>query len=164
MKRYKVDSRGYLSSRHTTHTIRAIEDSVDIYIFNHEPQTSQVDVVHGGSIGRRYEYGGGLCSVEIQLDRSLMKDDTIGLEYYASFDHGATRQTEVRRAAFARVENIDLAVTFEGLAPREAWWCVWDDHLDGVPVEERPVDVVKGSIRHFVRSIEETVVGFRWEL
>jgi hypothetical protein len=162
VERYTVDSEGALSSRHTIQTIRAIEDRVDIYIFNHEPPASRVDVIYGGRPGKRYEYGGGLRSVEIELHRSLMKDDTIGLEYYTYFDQGATWLTEVRRPAFARVENVDLAVTFEGTAPRHAWWCVWEDHLDGGPVEERQVDIVNGSIRQFVRSIEETVVGFRW--
>jgi hypothetical protein len=163
VERYTVDGHGFLASRHTTHTIRAIEDGIDIYIFNHEPQASRIDVVYGGSVGRKYEYGGGLRSVEIQLDRSLIKDETIGLDYHTHFDQGAIRLTEVRRAAFARVENVDLAVRFEGdAAPHHAWWCVWDDHIDGDPVNERRVDIVEGSIRQFVRSMEETVVGFRW--
>jgi hypothetical protein len=162
VERYTVNSGGILNSRHTMQTIRAIEDGVGIYIFNHVPSASLVDVVYGGRLGKRYEYDDGLCGVEIELDRSLMKDDTIGLDYRTYFDQGATLWTEVRRTAFARVENIDLAVTFEGAAPRHVWRCVWDDHLDGRPVEEWQVDIVKGSVRQFVTSIEETVVGFRW--
>jgi hypothetical protein len=162
VERYTVNSDGALSSRHTIQTIRAIEDGVDIYIFNHEPPASHVDVIYGGRLGKKYEYGDGLCSVEIELHRSLTKDDTIGLDYRTYYDQGVASMTEVRRTAFARVENIDLAVTFEGLAPRYAWWCVWDDHLDGQPVEERRVDIINGAVRLFVGSIEETVVGFRW--
>lgn len=162
VERYTVDSLRHVKSRHTMHTIRAIEDGVDIYIFNHEPQASRVEVTYGGKTGNKYEYGGGLCSVEIRLDQPLLKGDTTGLEYYTHFNRNSTPLTEVRRAAFARVENIDLAVRFDGATPRHAWLCVWDDHLDGEPVDERRVEIYKGSIRQFVKSVEETVIGFRW--
>lgn len=162
VERYVVDEAGYLTLRRTAHTIRAVEDGVDRYIFNHEPEVADVEVVFGGELGKRYEYGGGLCSVEINLDRPLAKGDTVGLEYLATFEHVESRLTEVRRAAFARVENVDLAVTFLRAPPRWASWCVWDDQIEGEPLEERRIDVINGSIRQFVESIEETVVGFRW--
>jgi hypothetical protein len=162
VERYTVNDLGYLTSRHTMHTIRAIEDGVDMYIFNHESQTSSVHVIYGGNAGTRHEYGNGLCGTEIDLIRVLMKDDTIGLEYYTNFDKEKAHLNEVRRAAFARVENIDIAVRFQNSVPRQAWMCVWDDHLDGNPVDERQVEIINGSIREFVRSIEETVIGFRW--
>lgn len=162
VERYRVDRCGTLSTRRTTHTIRAVEDGVDVYVFNHESFARRVEVIYGGSIGRQHRYGGGLYCVEIHLERPLNKNDTIGLDYRTFFGPARTQVTEVRRAAFARVENLDLAVRFEGAAPRLAWWCVWDDHLEGAPVEERPVELERGSIRQFIRSAEETVVGFRW--
>ena len=113
VERYSVDQHGSLMLRRTHHTIRAIEHGVDIYIFNHEPQASAIEVVHGGHLGNHYEYGGGLTSVEIILDRPLRKVESTVLEYLTFFTPRSAQLTEVRRAAFGRSENIDLAVEFE---------------------------------------------------
>ena len=164
VERYSVDRYGSLLLRRTHHTIRAIEDGVDIYIFNHEPQASTIEVVHGGRLGNDYKYGGGLTSVEIILDKPLGKTESTVLEYRTHFAPGSTRLTEVRRAAFARSENVDLAVAFDELkTPQHAWWCAWDDHFDGTRVVETPTEINSGTIRRFLPYIEDTVVGFRWD-
>jgi hypothetical protein len=164
VERYMVDRNGAMILRRTHHTIRAIEDGVDIYIYNHEPEASAVQVVHGGNIGHHYTYGDGLTSVEIALDRRLAVGETTVLEYRTLFTGRTIHLTEVRRAAFGRCENVDFAVEFNDLkTPMNAWWCAWDDHFDGACVMTRPVDIRNGVIRQFVPYIEETVVGFRWE-
>lgn len=163
VERYTVGRDGFLKSRNTKQTIRAIENGVDMYIFNHEPQAVGVDVVFGGAVGRKFEYGNGLRSAGIMLEHPLSKGQNACLEYSTYFDDAATGLTEVRRAAFARVENVDIAVYFEGRVPRYAWWCVWGDHLDGRPFKEQRVAVTNRWIRKSVDSIEETVVGFRWD-
>jgi hypothetical protein len=164
VERYSVDRYGSLVLRRTHHTIRAIEDGVDIYIFNHEPQASTIEVVHGGRLGSQYKYGGGLTSVEIILEKPLGRAESTGLEYRTRFNPDSTRLTEVRRAAFARAENIDFAVEFDELkVPQHAWWCVWDDHFDGIRVTETPIEIRNRIIRQFLPYIEETVVGFRWD-
>ncbi|MEW2145287.1 hypothetical protein AB0869_20995 [Micromonospora vinacea] len=160
-ERYSVGSQGVLLERRTLHTIRATEDGISSYIFNHEPEASQIDVVHGGRLGESFEYGGGLRSVEISLDRPLAKAETTALEYCTYFE--AVRRLEVRRAAFARTENVDLAVEFKAAEPKAAWWCVWDDHIEGAPIKESRILLNRGSIRKYIPYIEETVVGFRWE-
>jgi hypothetical protein len=163
VERYSFDRHGTLLSRRTHHAIRAIEDGVDIYIFNHEPQASAIDVIHGGHPGNHYQYGGGLTSVEIILDKPLAKAESTVLEYRTKFAPRSAL-TEVRRAAFARSENIDLAVEFnERKIPRSAWWCVWDDHFNGSRIAENKVEIHNGIIRKYLSYIEDTVVGFRWE-
>lgn len=162
VERYDVRD-GWLRRRRTVHTIRAIEDGVDIYLFNHEPEASRIEVAYGGRLGPGHEYGGGLRSVEIELDRPLQKDETAALEYSAVFDRRSVGLTEVRRAVFARAENVDIAVEFSGRIPQRAWWCLWADHLEGSPVDEGPVVLINSAMRKFVRSMEDTVVGFRWE-
>jgi hypothetical protein len=164
VERYFVDRYGSLTLRRTHHAIRALEDGVDIYIFNHEPQALAVEVIHGGCVGNHYEYGGGLTSVEIVLDHPLRKTESTVLEYCTSFIPRTTQLTEVRRAAFRRSENVDFAVEFEASKiPRSAWWCAWDDHFGGARILENPVDIRKNVIRQFLPFIEETVVGFRWD-
>ncbi|WP_159079570.1 hypothetical protein [Plantactinospora sp. BC1] len=163
VERYTVGPDGAMLFRRTLHTIRAIEDGVDIYIFNHEPEADKIDVMHGGRIGRRYEYGEGLHSAEIILDSALLKFESTALEYRAHFTQGVSRLSEVRRTAFARVENIDMAVEFQGAAPRDAWWCVWDDQIGGTLVEEERTEIRNGIVRKYIPFIEETVTGFRWQ-
>jgi hypothetical protein len=164
VERYFVGRDGSLLLRRTHHTIRAVEDGVDIYIFNHEPQASDIEVIHGGRLGGRYKYGGGLTSVEIILDEPLEKAETTTLEYRTHFRPGTAQLTEVRRPAFARTENIDFAVEFDARKmPSRAWWCAWDDHFDGSRVFEVQAEINKGTIRQFLPYIEETVVGFRWD-
>jgi len=163
VERWFVSPDGSLMLRRTHHTIRAVEDGVDIYIFNHEPQASAIEVVHGGHLGGRYTYGGGLTSVEIILDRPLVKGETTILEYRTHFRSCSTRLTEVRRAAFARSENVDVGVEFdESKVPSHAWWCAWDDHFSGMCVVEAPIEIRNRTIRRFTPYIEETVVGFKW--
>jgi hypothetical protein len=160
-ERYVVDLDGSLETRHTLHVIRATEDGVRSYIFNHEQEASFIDVIHGGRLGSKYQYGGGLCAVEIVLTRPLGEGETTSLEYKTTFRKG-NLLNEVRRAAFGRSENIDFAVEFQGELPRQAFWCVWEDHILGQPVEEDHATFRGKSIRKYIPFIEETVVGFRW--
>jgi hypothetical protein len=160
-ERYSVGPDNSLKLRHTMHMIRATEDGVHSYIFNHEPEALSVDVVYGGILGTKYQYGGGLHAVEIILSRPLEEGETTSLEYRTVFRQG-NRLNEVRRAAFGRSENIDVAVEFQGDLPRQAFWCVWDDHMLGQPLEEEDATFKERSIRKYIPFIEETVVGFRW--
>ncbi|MEV7073237.1 hypothetical protein [Streptomyces sp. NPDC093990] len=165
VERYLVDETGSLKLRTTFHTIRAIEDGVDLYIFNHEPQASDVEVLHGGRPGLRHVYGGGLIGREIILTPPLLKSQTTALEYRTHFAAAPPFfTTEVRRAAYARTEHVDLAVSFpKDRAPRRLWWCVWDDHLAGTVLRREPMALHNGTVRHYVPFIEETSVGFAWE-
>jgi len=164
VERYFVDETGSLKLRSTFHTIRAIEDGVDLYLFNHEPQASEVEVLHGGLPGMRHVYGGGLIGREIILTPPLLKSQTTALEYRTHFAAATAFTNEVRRAAFARTEHVDLAVNFPAdRVPRQVWWCVWDDHLGGAAIHQDPMTPQNGTVRHYVPFIEETSVGFAWE-
>lgn len=164
VERYLVDQYGSLLLRRTHHAIRAVEDGVDVYIFNHEPQARAIEVVHGGELGSHYEYGDGLTSEEIVLDRPLKRGESTVLEYRTHFTSRSAYLTEVRRAIFARSENIDFAVEFsEHRIPRNVWWCAWDDHIGGGIVREESVNIRKGAIRKFLPYAEEAIVGFRWD-
>ncbi|MEV4506442.1 hypothetical protein [Streptomyces klenkii] len=163
IERYVVDAQGLLIRRCTYQSIRAVEDGVDIYIFNHESEAAEIQVLYGGILGRRYEYGGGLCAVEIVLDSPLQRGEAAVLEYRTGF-HPGLSTVEVRRPAFARAENIDMAVEFQGgRLPKAAWRCVWGDHFDSRPVSEESTGCRNRALRQHFPFIEDTVVGFRWE-
>ncbi|MEU6823375.1 hypothetical protein ABZ921_22300 [Streptomyces atriruber] len=164
VERYFVDETGALRLRNTFHTIRAIEDGVDLYIFNHEPQASEIEVLHGGTLGLRHVYGGGLIGREIILTPPLSKSQTTALEYRTHFSTAAAITNEVRRAAFARTEHVDLAVEFSvSRIPRRVWWRIWDDHLGGSVIRQDLMTPRNGIVRYYTPFIEETSVGFTWE-
>jgi len=164
-ERYSVAEDRSFASRTTLQTIMAIEDGVDTYPFSHEPAVHRVDVRYGGSLGRQYVDGDGLHTAVIVLDRRLCHGETAALEYVCRYPDGGCRATQVRRAARDRAENVDIAVQFpESAVPRRVTWAVWPDYRDGDPVAEEPVSLDARHCAHrFVRFIEETVVGFRWE-
>ncbi len=163
MERYVFGPAGTLSTRHTRQMIRAVEDGVESYIFNHEPEVQAIDVLQGGRLGRRFEYGEGLKGVEILLETPLDTSQVAALEYDATFRESPASPTQVRRAAYARAEQFSLTVQFsESRKPREAWWCVWDDHFAHLPLEERPVSLRENSLVNYLPYLEQAVVGFRW--
>ncbi|MGW1203966.1 hypothetical protein [Streptomyces cyaneofuscatus] len=163
VERYEINSVGALTSRFTTQMIRAAEDGVSAYFFGHEAEVSDVEILRGGRLGKRYEYGGGLRGVEILLGAPLAESEVTTLEYRTTFVPRPTRTREVRRTAFARAENVSLSVRFaDRRGPRQAWQCVWDAPLGVRPVREEALGPEDASLYRFFPFIEETVVGFRW--
>jgi hypothetical protein len=164
-ERYMVAEDRSVLARRTLHTIMALEDGVDAYPFTHESEVECIRVIYGGRLGESYMHGNGLHTDAIVLDRNLRQGETASLEYACDYPGGAFHPTEVRRPAHGRSENIDIAVQFhQASLPRAIFWAVWQDHREGGPVANENVALDgHGSARRFVRFIEHTVVGFRWQ-
>lgn len=164
-ERYTIDDEHSFVDRRTLHVIMALEDGVDSYSYNHEPDVDRIDVIHGGSVGSSFTYGNGLHGVDILLEDVLARGDTASIEYLATYPPGKCTATEVRRPAHGRSENVDIALRFDPAAlPARLCWAVWSDHCLGDPIEEEPALLSEhGTVHRFVSSIERTVVGFRWE-
>ncbi|MFC9157281.1 hypothetical protein ACFTT0_20140 [Streptomyces bauhiniae] len=163
-ERYSVGPTRSLAGRRTYHTIRAVEDGVDAYFLNYEPWASAIEVLQGGALGERCTYGNGLTGIDILLSERLREMQTTTLEYRVEFPSDCRNTTEVRRPAFARAENVDMAVEFVSAElPRKLWWCIWDDHLEGSAVREQELALQGRTARMATPFVEETVVGFRWE-
>jgi hypothetical protein len=158
-ERYTV-TRQRLASRVTAHTIIAVAAGVGTYIFNHEPYALRIEVVHGGTLGRRFEYGQGLRAVEIVLDRRLHSEQSTCMEYQTHYGESDLPTCEVRRAAYARATNIDLAVRFIDQVPRRAWWCAWQDHLNGGPVMQNSLEIEHASIHQYFTYVETRSSAF----
>lgn len=164
-ERYSIGADRNLATRHTLQTIMALEDDVDVYPFDHEPTSEHVAVIYGGSARKRYVYADGRHMDAIMLDRPLKRGETSSLEYITPYRPGDYCSAELRRSARGRSENIDIAVSFPECAlPQAVYWTVWPDQLTGAPVREERVGLDdRNSARQFIRFIEETTVGFRWE-
>ncbi len=163
-ERYYLDVNRVVVSRRTVQGIEAKESGVDSYLFNHEPWVTQIDVVHGGRIGRHYEYGNGLVADDIVLDRPLLAGERTALEYVTQYER-EYELSEVRRPARGRTSNVTLGLHFAPTAvPGQVWFSVWTDHILGAPVEEQPIDLMpNASALVCLPYIEQTVVGFRWQ-
>ena len=73
--------------------------------------------------------------------------------------------TEVRRTAYGRTQNVDIALKFEASQlPAKLLWTIWTDELNDRAMQQEPAYLNEhGTVHRFVPFIEETVVGFRWE-
>jgi hypothetical protein len=162
-ERYYVDHERNLALRRTVQCIEAKEDGVDSYLFNHESYVTEIDVIHGGRIGRHYEYAGGLIADDIVLERVLNEGERAGMEYTSRYEPG-NGITEVRRPARGRTANVTIAVHFTPpVFPAQLWFSVWADHILGRPVEEQALQLEpSGAASACLPYIEQTVIGFRW--
>jgi hypothetical protein len=164
-ERYTIDSDHSFIERHTMHVIMALEDNVKTYVYNHDPAAEEIEVIHGGEVGSHFIYGEGLHGVELILERVLSRGESLSIDYRSIYPKGIYQGTEVRRPAYGRSQNIDIALKFDASRlPKRLTWAVWDDQVHGHIVEQEPVYLNEHSTVHrFVPFIEETVVGFRWE-
>jgi hypothetical protein len=159
-----IGQESVLLRRRTVQCIEAREDGVDSYLYNHEPYATQIEVIHGGRLGRHYEYGDGLISDDIVLDQVLTKGDRAAIEYQTFYESGR-KISEVRRPSRKRTENVALHVHFDKSdLPKRVWFATWDDHYLGSHVRQVPLSLSDdGSAAYCLAYMEHSVVGFRWE-
>jgi hypothetical protein len=164
-ERYTIDADHSFIERHTMHVIMALTDDVGTYVYNHDPAAEHIEVLHGGQVGTNFLYGDGLHGVELLLERNLSRGESLSIEYKCLYPKGIYDATEVRRPAYGRSQNVDIALRFhQSSAPKRLLWTVWDDQIHGHVVQEDQVHLNEHAMVHrFVPFIEETVVGFRWE-
>jgi hypothetical protein len=154
------------SIRHTTvHAIAAVTEPIDRYIYVPHVGSVEVEVEHGGRMGRRMPFGGGLSALEILLTRPIWAGETTSLRYATRFTDHTSQCLEYRRFAHGRTENIDIVVTFDRTRlPSRVWRTIWDDYQGGqVLSEERVALDEENSVHWFVGSLEQAVIGFRWQ-
>lgn len=162
-KKYFINDQGALYAAETNHVITALEDGIDMY--GHSPRDTVKDVkcIAGGKRVIFYDSVPGFVGMDIELIQPLKKDQTTSLQYVATYHPSVERCTEVRRAARAEVRNIDIRVCFDGLLPSQAWWCIWEDHVDGEPLRMEEVCINEaGELNHFIPYAEQSVFGFKW--
>jgi hypothetical protein len=163
-KRYDIGDDKMLQKADAHHIIMALEDGLTVY--GHSPRDflKGLQCISGGKNVTIYDSVPGFVGMDIELERPLAKHQTASLQYVATYNPTPEPCTEVRRAARARIRNVDIRVCFSGPRPRRAWWCVWEDHIDGLPVRSEEVEInTAGELHRFIPFLEQTVVGFRWE-
>jgi hypothetical protein len=165
----EVGADGRIARTRTLQVIEAIADGLDRIPYIYDTNALTLEVGHGcGEIsGELYQISEGVYATTILLARELSAGETISLEYVTSYtypgDLDDPHEREFRRGVMRRLENLDLRVAFQpDMLPARIWWAVWDG-VNGDIVEREQVPLgSQYEVHRYLRSIEKTVVGFRW--
>jgi hypothetical protein len=164
-----VGSDGRIARTRTIQVIEATADGLDRipYLYDTSALTLEVGQGCGDISGELYQVGDGVYAATIPLARELSAGETISLEYSTTYGYPGNlddpQEREFRRAVMRRLENFDMRVEFHpDMLPAAVWWAVWDG-VDGDLVDREPVPLGgQHEVHRFLRSVETTVVGFRW--
>jgi hypothetical protein len=164
-----VGSDGRVARTRTIQVIEAIADGVVHlpYIYDTSALTLEVGQGCGEVSGQLYQISKGVFATTIPLARELSVGETISLEYVTTYGYPGNlddpQEREFRRAAMLRLENLDMRVEFHpDKLPVRVWWGVWDGMHGGI-IEREPVSLGgQNEVHRYVRTLEKSVVGFRW--
>ena len=164
-----VGSDGRVARTRTLQVIEAIADGLDRIPYLYDTNALTLEVGQGCRevSGELFQISEGLYAATIPLARELSAGETISLEYVTTYcspgNLNDPRWREFRRAVMRRLENFDMRVEFHpDMLPARIWWAVWDG-VDGNIVEREPVALGgQYEVHRYLRSVEKTVVGFRW--
>jgi len=164
-----VGADGRLERTRTIQVIEAIAMDVDSIPFLYDTNALTIEVGQGcsGLSGQLRQVGTGVYATDIYLAKTLDLGDTTTLEYWVTFrlpgkltDPG---ECEYRRGALRHLENYDMRIEFHpSRLPATLCWASWDG-VDGDVVAEQEMTLdSQHSAQRYLRSLDRTVVGFRW--
>ena len=164
-----VGSDGRIARTRTIQVIEATADGLDRipYLYDTSALTLEVGQGCGDISGELYLVGDDVYAATIPLARELSAGETISLEYSTTYRYPGNlddpQEREFRRAVMRRLENFDMRVEFHpDMLPAGIWWAVWDG-VDGDLVDRELVSLGgQHEVHRYLRSVERTVVGFRW--
>jgi len=164
-----VGSDGRVARTRTLQVIEAVADGLDRipYVYDTNALTLEVGQGCGEIRGELYQISEGLYATTIPLARELSAGETISLEYVTTYRYPGnlndTHEREFRRAVMRRLENLNIRVEFHpAMLPSRIWWAVWDGVGGNVVEREQVALGSQYEVQRYLRSVEKTVVGFRW--
>ncbi len=157
-----LDPDGLPVRHHNQQVIEARTDDVDRIHYLASAEAVKVDVLEGGHWAAPLRpVREGLHAMDILLRRPLAEGETIPLRYETAFRSGVAMAPWFRRTISAPVEGLAMRVEFHReKIPRKVWW----DGIDGEISEREPVPLSGDrSVHRFLRTAEDTVIGFTWQ-
>jgi hypothetical protein len=151
-------------SHHTNQVILATRPMTH-YTYRFDAPGARIALLRGGRASAvEDEPENHIFRCDFELTRPLAPGEVAFLEYETTFAYDVAPEPEFRRAAYTRVESVQIAVQFHPLwLPTRLWWAEWAHHLDAEPVREEPVAVgADGLVQSFVGALEKATVGYRW--
>jgi len=157
---------GLPARQRTLHVIEAITDGLDRIPFRFDSDSLRLQVGQGcsGVSGPLTKISDVLYTTDIVLAKPLALGETLTLEYWMIFHYRVPPSRDYRRAARARMDNVDIRVEFHPeKVPAAIWWASWDG-IEGSIVEQESVHVdSQRSVHRYLRTLQDAVVGFHWE-
>ncbi|MFT4295103.1 MAG: hypothetical protein QM582_06795 [Micropruina sp.] len=162
---HRVGPDGLPESHRTVHEIGTDDAPLERYPYIFDTDAAAVRVVRGGRCSEPYALNDGLFAVDILLDEPLLPGRTTVVECETVFWYRTPPAPEFRRAAIGRLQNVQMNVQFHQLRlPRRVWWSEWPA-LDAPPSVSDVVELdSEKSVGRSLPVIEQSVVGFRWEI
>ena len=165
----QVGSDGRIARNRTLQVIEAITDGLDSipYLYDTSALTLELGQGCGDVSGALYQISAGVYATTIPLARALSAGETSSIDYVTTYRYPGNlddpHEREFRRAVMRRMENFEMRVEFHpDMLPPRIWWAVWDG-VDGDLVEREAVPLGgQHEVHRYLRSVEKTVVGFRW--
>jgi hypothetical protein len=158
-----------LSRTRTLQVVEAIVDGLDRvpYLYDTSAVTLELGPGCGGTPGPFRQIGELLYATDIPLTRPLGLGETHTLEYWTSYHYDGNpddpEERQYRRAVMGTLENFDMRIEFDEIAPpEEIWWAVWDGIEGDVLEQEQVIPDPQHSVHRYLRSLERSVVGFHW--
>jgi hypothetical protein len=158
---------GMPARHHTQQTVRALVDGMTSYQYRIDTRAADIRVIHGGKVGRLYQFSEQLWAVDIAFHHPLRYGEEAYVDCWTIFHYPQPPAAEFRRGAHRRVEHLDMRLEFHpDRLPGRLWWAEWADYRapDEAIVEREEVTLDEELSAHrYLEAIEHTVVGYYWE-
>ena len=156
---------GMPERQRTLQVIEAVVDELDHIPFRFDSANLTLEVGQGcrGMSGALTKVTEVLYSADILLAKPLARGETLTLEYWMIFHFPERPTSDYRRASRSRMENVDIRVEFQpDMLPAAIWWASWNG-IEGDIVEQEAVSLdSQHSAHHYLRTLDNAVVGFHW--
>lgn len=164
---HEVNSEGRPRSRRVRQRITANEDGVSRVPLRFDSSDVAVKI-SDGDISDTYRCADDLFAVDVLLPKVLNKNESFNLEYVVEYPADANADPEFLRGAIGQyIDSATIEVKFSRAnPPSTVWWTVLSNLGSGgrtVLREQVEIDHKKSSVSKTVSSVDDVVIGFRWE-
>jgi hypothetical protein len=163
---YEMDSEGRPQSHRVRQKITATRDEVSRFPLQFDSAALEIRV-STGEISDRYRCADDLFAVDILLPKVLMRNESFDLEYVVEHPTDAKADRELLRGAIGKhIDSATIVVKFNaGRLPSRVWWMVRTNiGRNGRTLLREQVEIDQSSsVSRTVLSLDDVVVGFRWD-
>jgi hypothetical protein len=164
---HEVSSEGRPKSHRVKQRITAIREGVTRFPLLFDSEALAI-TVSDGAVSDIYRCSDELFAVDVLLPKALTINESFSLEYLVEYSADADASPEFLRGAVGkRIDKATIEIIFDRHRPPSAvWWTV----LSGLGMSGRTVfrerveiDRQSSSVSKTVSSVDDVVIGFRWE-
>lgn len=163
---YEVNAEGRPQSHRVRQRITATKDGVSRFPLHFDSAAVAIKVAVGET-SDTYRCTDELFAVDILLPKALRRDESFDLEYVVEHPADAKADRELLRGAIGKnIDSATIVVKFNaGKLPSRVWWIVRTNiGRGGRTLLREQVEIDQScSVSRTVLSLDDVVVGFRWD-